>query len=224
VLDDCQEGARRAKEIVAALQAFSRGEVVGRWEMADLPSGLERTIALLRPRLNHVFVERDYGEIPSIECMPGQIDQVFLNLLVNAVDAIGERPGRILVRTRRKPTADRTLRGSSSPFTTMATEFPPKHAAGSSIRSIRPRRPGAEPVLASVSRTASSNGTAEGSTWSRLRAREAHSPFDCRCGATHRRRARTIRGSFAETRRLTCEKDRNIIEKMNALVEQGRMR
>jgi signal transduction histidine kinase len=100
VLDDCQEGARRAKEIVAALQAFSRGEVVGRWEMADVQAGLERTVALLRPRLNGVVVDRDYGEIPSIECMPGQIDQVFLNLLVNAVDAIGERPGRILVRTR----------------------------------------------------------------------------------------------------------------------------
>jgi signal transduction histidine kinase len=100
VLDDCHEGARRAKEIVAALQAFARGEVVGRWEVVNVSSGLDRTLALLRPRLNGIAVERDYAEGLDIECMPGQLDQVFLNLLTNAVDAIGGRPGTITVRTR----------------------------------------------------------------------------------------------------------------------------
>jgi signal transduction histidine kinase len=98
VLDDCHEGARRAKEIVAALQAFSRGEAVGRWEAANVQSGLDRTLALLRPRLSEVAIERDYEDLPAIECMPGQLDQVFLNLLTNALDAIGERRGTIAVR------------------------------------------------------------------------------------------------------------------------------
>jgi two-component system NtrC family sensor kinase len=103
VLDDCHEGARRVKEIVAALQAFSRGEAVGRWEVANVQPGLDRTLSLLRPRLNGVAIERDYAEVPAIECMPGQLDQVFLNLLTNAVDAIGGGPGTIAVHTRFDP-------------------------------------------------------------------------------------------------------------------------
>jgi signal transduction histidine kinase len=98
-LADCREGARRAKEIVAALQAFSRGDPIGRWAAADLRDGLERTLSLLRPRLKGIAVERDLEPIPAIECMAGQLDQVFLNLLTNAVDAVGAS-GRLKVRTR----------------------------------------------------------------------------------------------------------------------------
>lgn len=98
-LDDCQEGARRAAEIVAALRAFARGDTAEAWSRVDLRERLERTLALVRHRLADVTVERDYGEVPPVEVMPGQIDQVLLNLIANALDAMTAR-GTLGVRTR----------------------------------------------------------------------------------------------------------------------------
>jgi two-component system NtrC family sensor kinase len=99
VLRDCQEGARRAAQIVSGLRAFARGDRGETWVAADLHDGLDRTLALLRHRLGDgVVVEREYGDVPEVACLPGQIDQVFLNLLGNAFDAVGGR-GRICIRT-----------------------------------------------------------------------------------------------------------------------------
>ena len=99
VLGDCEEGARRAAQIVAGLRAFARGDRAETWGVADLHGRLDRTLALLRHRLGDgVVVEREYGDVPQVECLAGQIDQVFLNLLGNAVDAVGRR-GHISVRT-----------------------------------------------------------------------------------------------------------------------------
>ncbi len=100
VLQDCEEGARRAAEIVAALRAFGRADRPGGWGRVDVRERLDRTLALLRHRLTgEVSVVRDYGDVPPIECLPGQLDQVLLNVLANAVDAIGGR-GTICVGTR----------------------------------------------------------------------------------------------------------------------------
>lgn len=96
---DCEEGTRRAAEIVAALRTFSHRERNEQWSTVDIHECLDRTLALLRHRLGGgIRVERDYGVIPRIECLRTQLDQVFLNLLANAVDAVGER-GRIRVST-----------------------------------------------------------------------------------------------------------------------------
>jgi signal transduction histidine kinase len=103
---DCEEGTRRATEIVAALRTFSHRERNEQWTMVDIHDCLERTLALLRHRLGSgILVERHYGVIPHVECLRTQIDQVFLNLLVNAADAVGER-GHIRVSTdlERTPT------------------------------------------------------------------------------------------------------------------------
>ena len=66
---------------------------------------------LLAPRLkDHITVHRDFGDLPEVECLPGQLNQVFMNLLANAVDAIGRAPrqhldhdarSRATVRSRR---------------------------------------------------------------------------------------------------------------------------
>ena len=86
VIQDCDEGVRRAVEIVTALRTFSRGEQHGTCGHADIHDGLDRTLALLRHRLrDSVIVERVYGALPPVECLSGQLDQVFLNLLSNAV-------------------------------------------------------------------------------------------------------------------------------------------
>lgn len=100
LLDDCAEGARRAAEIVAALRAFARGGEAEAWAPADLTARLERTLTLLRHRIGaEVAVVRDYGSTPALVCLAGQLDQVWLNLLANACDAVGAR-GTITVRTR----------------------------------------------------------------------------------------------------------------------------
>ncbi len=87
-LADCEEGARRASEIVASLRAFARADAPGAWSRVDLRMRLDRTIALARHRLGGASVERDYGDVPPIECLAGQLDQVWLNLLANAADAV----------------------------------------------------------------------------------------------------------------------------------------
>ena len=103
VLDDCEEGARRAKQIVSALGSFARREDGARWERADLHVGLDRSLSLLRHRIGPgVRIEREYGPLPPVECMSGQLDQVFLNLLVNALDAVGPS-GAIRIRTALDP-------------------------------------------------------------------------------------------------------------------------
>ncbi len=100
MLQDCEEGARRAAEIVTALRAFGRAEPSGAWSCIDVRERLERTLALLRHRLaGAITLERDYGDLPLVECIPGQLDQVWLNLLTNAIDALGSR-GVIAIRTR----------------------------------------------------------------------------------------------------------------------------
>jgi signal transduction histidine kinase len=99
LVGDCEEGTRRATEIVAALRTFSHRERSEQWGLADIHDCLERTLALLRHRLGSgIRVERNYGVIPQVECLRTQLDQVFLNLLVNAADAVGER-GLIRIST-----------------------------------------------------------------------------------------------------------------------------
>jgi signal transduction histidine kinase len=98
LLDDCEEGARRSKEIVGELRTFSRNDEAVQWRTADLRRGLDSTIGLLEHRLkNHITIHRRYCDDAHIECVPGQINQVFMNMIANAGDAIGERAGNIWI-------------------------------------------------------------------------------------------------------------------------------
>jgi signal transduction histidine kinase len=94
-----REGTERVTKIVADLRAFSRMDQ-GELAEADLNDEIERTLTLMEPRCkNCIEVERDFADLPRVRCHAGQLNQVFLNLLMNACDAIGDR-GRISVRTR----------------------------------------------------------------------------------------------------------------------------
>ena len=87
------------KKIVQDLRTFSRMDQA-ELQDADLNEEIDRTLALMEPRFkNAIEVERDFGELPSVRCYPGQLNQVFLNLLMNACDALGKE-GHIVVRTR----------------------------------------------------------------------------------------------------------------------------
>jgi two-component system NtrC family sensor kinase len=94
----CLEGAKRTKEIVLGLRTFSRVEDSD-FEKADLHEGIRNTLKLLKSELrDKVVVHEEFGEIPLVECNLSQMNQVFMNLLSNAIHAIVGK-GDIWVRT-----------------------------------------------------------------------------------------------------------------------------
>ncbi|HVO22668.1 MAG TPA: ATP-binding protein [Candidatus Margulisiibacteriota bacterium] len=100
LLDDCEEGTRRTTRIVGQLRSFSRSNERETWQHTDLHRGIDSTLALLAHRFaDRITVHRQFGALPEVECLPGQINQVFMNLLANAADAIGGRPGNIWIAT-----------------------------------------------------------------------------------------------------------------------------
>ena len=99
LLSRSQEGAGRVKQIVQDLRTFSRTDQAELTQVS-LNEAIQRTLALMEPRTkNGIVVERDLGELPEVRCYSGQLNQVFMNLLMNACDAMDGR-GKITVRTR----------------------------------------------------------------------------------------------------------------------------
>ena len=99
LVSESLEGAERVKTIVQNLKSFSRVDQAEQ-SMADLNACLESTLNIVWNELKYkCTVEKDYGEIPKTKCFPQQLNQVFMNLLVNASHAI-EKQGVIRIRTR----------------------------------------------------------------------------------------------------------------------------
>ena len=96
-----KRGAGRTKAIVQALHNYSRGEETVTREV-NLRRSIDDTLDLLRHQLRHVEVIREIEEGASIVGYPGQIDQILMNLLVNAAQALGEKGGVVRVGTRRR--------------------------------------------------------------------------------------------------------------------------
>ena len=98
LLKESQEGLARVKKIVQDLKEFSH---VGNQDMqlADLHRGIDSTLNIVHNEIKYkAEVVKQYGELPRVECVASQINQVFMNLLVNAAHAIDKR-GVITVRT-----------------------------------------------------------------------------------------------------------------------------
>jgi len=92
------DGADRIKKIVQDLKSFSRVDEAEQ-KMADVNAGIESTINIVWNELKYkATVKKEYGDIPLIKCNPGQLNQVFMNILVNAAHAI-EKQGEIRIRT-----------------------------------------------------------------------------------------------------------------------------
>ena len=99
MIQGIREGAERSRKIVRDLRVFARGQDEV-WQAVDLHEELESSLSLLNHLLkDRVSVERKFGALPAVECIRSQIDQVFLNLLANAVQAI-VGPGTITLQTR----------------------------------------------------------------------------------------------------------------------------
>ena len=95
-----REGTARVKKIVEDLRTFSRVDQAELQEI-DLHDGIERTLSLMEPRLKDgITVVKQYGDLPPVRCYAGQLNQVFMNLLMNACDAM-PGGGTITIRTAR---------------------------------------------------------------------------------------------------------------------------
>jgi signal transduction histidine kinase len=95
-----REGAERARKIVRDLRVFARSQD-DVWQPVDLHEDLESSLTLLNHLLkDRITIHRKFGDLPPVECVRSQIDQVFLNLLANAAQAIPAE-GVITIETRR---------------------------------------------------------------------------------------------------------------------------
>jgi len=98
LLSESMDGLQRVKRIVQDLKDFSHVDENG-MQSANLEQGLDSTLNVVGNELKYkTKVVKEYGGIPNIECIPAQLNQVFMNLLVNAVQAI-ENHGQITIRT-----------------------------------------------------------------------------------------------------------------------------
>jgi signal transduction histidine kinase len=98
LLEESSDGLARVRRIVQDLKDFSHSDQ-GEWVYADLHKGLDSTLNVVNNEIKYkARVVKAYGDLPMIRCLPSQLNQVFMNLLVNAAHAI-EGQGEIGVRT-----------------------------------------------------------------------------------------------------------------------------
>ena len=90
ILSSMKGGANRIREIVLSLRNFSRLDEAG-MKPVNIHEGIDNTLLILNSRLKQgIKVIKEYGELPLVECTPAPINQVFMNLLCNAIDALEE--------------------------------------------------------------------------------------------------------------------------------------
>ena len=99
LINDCREGTKRIKKIVLDLKDFAHpGE--DKLQSTDINKGIESTLNVVWNELKYkATVTKEYGDLPLIKCYPQQLSQVFMNIFVNAVQAI-EKRGEIRISTR----------------------------------------------------------------------------------------------------------------------------
>jgi two-component system NtrC family sensor kinase len=101
ILSDCYMGAERIRDVVQNLRLFSRLDEA-EIKRVDLNEGIEATVRLLSRyfKQGSITVHRDYGELPLVNCYAAQLNQVWMNLLVNAAQAISQGDGEVRISTR----------------------------------------------------------------------------------------------------------------------------
>ena len=116
LLSSMNEGVERICSISNSLRTFSRADTENKVAF-NIHDGIDSTILILKHRLKangnrpEIAVIKDYGQLPEVQCFPGQLNQVFMNLLANAIDALEEsnigrsikeikaNPNRITIKT-----------------------------------------------------------------------------------------------------------------------------
>ncbi|HEY9654173.1 MAG TPA: HAMP domain-containing sensor histidine kinase, partial [Crinalium sp.] len=116
LLNSMQEGVERIRTISTSLRTFSRSDC-DRPILCNIHDGIDSTIMILKHRLKanetrpEIEVITDYGDLPQVQCFAGQLNQVFMNLLANAIDALEDsnqgrsfaaiqaNPNQIIIKT-----------------------------------------------------------------------------------------------------------------------------
>ena len=100
LMSESREGIRRVRKIVQDLKDFSHVDTKQDWEWTNLHQGIDSTLNIVSNEIKYkADVIRLYGELPEVRCLPSELNQVFLNLLVNAAQSIQQERGTITVRT-----------------------------------------------------------------------------------------------------------------------------
>ncbi len=99
LMEAISEGSNRTKEIVKSLGSFSRkGD--DKFVMHNIHEGIDSTLILLGNKIkNRITIHKEYCDTPEIECLPDRLNQVFMNILSNAIQAIDEN-GEIFIKTK----------------------------------------------------------------------------------------------------------------------------
>ncbi|BCL39351.1 PAS domain S-box protein [Nostoc sp. MS1] len=106
LLQSMRVGTQRIREIVLSLRNFSRLDEA-EFKQVYIHEGIDSTLMILQNRLKaksdhpEIIIVKDYGNLPPVDCYPGQLNQVFMNLISNAIDALDESivNGRLSVAT-----------------------------------------------------------------------------------------------------------------------------
>ena len=100
LIKESKEGIGRVGQIVKDLKDFSRVDSNQEWQWANLQQGIESTLNIVANELKYkADVVKEFQQLPDIECLPSQINQVIMNLIVNASQAMGPERGTITLRT-----------------------------------------------------------------------------------------------------------------------------
>ena len=100
LIRDSKDGIQRVRQIVQDLKDFSRVDSSQEWQPAQLNDGIVSTLNVVASEVRYkADVVKELGALPPVECLPSQINQVVLNLVVNAAQAMGDERGRIVVRS-----------------------------------------------------------------------------------------------------------------------------
>ncbi|MEM6751878.1 MAG: ATP-binding protein [Cyanobacteria bacterium P01_C01_bin.38] len=96
LLNSMQNGTERIKDIVLSLRNFSRLDEA-EFKRVDIHQGIDSTLVILRNRLKsnsdcaEIEIVKEYSSLPKIDCYAGQLNQVFMNILANAIDALEDK-------------------------------------------------------------------------------------------------------------------------------------
>jgi signal transduction histidine kinase len=100
LMAESRDGIERVRKIVQDLKDFSRVDAHQQWQWADLHQGIDSTLNIVNNEVKYkADVVKEYGTIPEVECLPSQINQVIMNIVVNGAQAIEGPRGRITIRT-----------------------------------------------------------------------------------------------------------------------------
>ena len=100
LMAESKEGITRVRKIVQDLKDFSRVDAHQEWSWANLHQGIDSTLNIVNNEIKYkAEVVKEYGTLPEVWCLPSELNQVFMNLLVNAAHAITAERGTITIRS-----------------------------------------------------------------------------------------------------------------------------